>query len=300
MNERIFEALFRRHLLDWMPDVPFLKLAFNSRMGKKLNLQNPQTFNEKLQWLKLYDRRPEYTMMVDKYKVRDYIAEKLGEEYLIPLLGVWDDPDEIDFDALPNQFVLKCNHNSGVGLCVCKSKSALNIPEVKEKLRKGLAQNYYITNKEWPYKDIPRKIICEKYMEDESPTNSDVTGLLDYKFYCFNGEPRFLYVGYADIKDGIKRDKLTYFDLDWNKTVFKRTDHAEIPFHVEKPDNFNEMIAIAKKLSESIPFVRVDLYSINNRIYFSEMTFFPGSGFAPFSPEEWEYTLGSWIPLPVL
>ena len=147
MNNRIFESIHCRHLLDWMPDEPFLKLAFHSRMGKKLNLQNPQTFNEKLQWLKLYDRRPEYTMMVDKYKVRNYIAEKLGEEYLIPLLGVWDDPDEIDFDALPSQFVLKCNHNSGLGMCICKDKSKLDIKKVKEELRKGLKQDYYLTGR---------------------------------------------------------------------------------------------------------------------------------------------------------
>ena len=161
MNKRIFEALLRRHLLDWMPDATFLKLAYKSRMGRKLDLDNPQTFNEKLQWLKLYDRRPEYTMMVDKYKVRDYIAEKLGEEYLIPLLGVWDDPDEIDFDALPNQFVLKCNHNSGLGMCICKDKTKLDIEKVKEELRKGLKQDYYLTGREWPYKDVLRKIICE-------------------------------------------------------------------------------------------------------------------------------------------
>lgn len=293
-----FMVLSSHGLYNTLDDEEYLKRKFRAVMGRELDLDNPKTFNEKLQWLKLYNRKPEYTMMVDKVLVRDYIASTIGEEYLIPLLGVWDDPDEIDFDKLPDQFVLKCNHNSGTGLCVCKDKSTLNIETVKTRLRKGLAENYYISNREWSYRDIPRKIIGEKYMEDAISPDGDVTGLLDYKFYCFNGEPRFLYVGYADISNGEKHDKLTYFDLDWNKTIFNRPDHAEIPFHVEKPVNFNEMIAIAKKLSTNIPFVRVDLYSIGNRIYFSEMTFYPGAGLAKFSPEEWNTTLGDWITLP--
>lgn len=281
-----------------IPDKMFLKMKFFKAMKRRLSFQNPETFNEKLQWLKIYNRKPEYTIMADKYRVRDYVAQKLGERYLIPLIGVWDNPDDIEFDTLPNQFVLKCNHNSGTGLCVCKDKSLLNIESVKNSLRKGLAENYFISNREWPYKDISRKIICEKYMEDEFHPNSSVTGLLDYKFYCFNGEPRFLYVGCADITDGVKHDRMTYFDLEWHKTAFKRPDHKELPFHIEKPTNFDEMIAVSKRLSENIPFVRVDLYCINNHVYFSEMTFFPGAGLAPFYPEEWEYILGSWITLP--
>ena len=281
-----------------MPDSQYLKYMFRARTGRKLDLDSPQTFNEKLQWLKLYDRKPEYTMMVDKYRVRDHIADKLGEEYLIPLLGVWDDPDEIDFDLLPNQFVLKCNHNSGLGMCICKDKTKLDIPKVKDNLRRGLEQDYYITEREWPYKNIQRKIICEKFIEANYSTDSEITGLLDYKFYCFNGEPRFLYVGYADVRDGVKHDRMTYLDLDWHKTTFRRPDHDELSLCPGKPGNFDEMIAVAKKLSDGIPFVRIDLYNINNRVYFSEMTFFPGSGFSPFSPEEAETILGSWIELP--
>ena len=151
-----------------MPDKEYLQRKFRAKLGTSLNLDCPQTFNEKLQWLKIYNRTPEYTVMVDKYKVRDYIAQMLGEEYLIPLLGVWDDPEDIDFDALPNRFVLKCNHNSGSGMCICKDKSKLNIAKVKAGLRKGLKQDYYLTGREWPYKDVPRKIIAEKYMEDAS------------------------------------------------------------------------------------------------------------------------------------
>lgn len=173
-----------------MPDREYLQRRFQAELGKSLDLDNPQTFNEKLQWLKLYNRKPEYTMMVDKYKVREYIAQTLGEEYLIPLLGVWDDPDEIDFDALPDQFVLKCNHNSGLGMCICKDKSKLDISKVRAELRKGLKENYYIRHREWPYKDVPRKIIAEKYMVDDSNCGE----LTDYKFFCFNGVPKFMYI----------------------------------------------------------------------------------------------------------
>lgn len=156
-----FGYLTRAGFYNHMSDEEYLSRKYQLYFGQKLDLQNPQTFNEKLQWLKLYNRKPEYTVMVDKYKVREYIAQELGEEYLIPLLGVWDNPDEIDFDALPNQFVLKCNHNSGLGMCICKDKSELDISKVKVELRKGLKQDYYLTGREWPYKDVPRKIIAE-------------------------------------------------------------------------------------------------------------------------------------------
>lgn len=304
MNKRIFEALLRRHLLDWMPDAPFLKLAYKSRMGKKLNLQNPQTFNEKLQWLKQYDRRPEYTMMVDKYKVRDYIADKLGEEYLIPLLGVWDDPDEIDFDALPNQFVLKCNHNSGLGMCICKDKSKLDVQKVKEELRKGLKQDYYLTGREWPYKDVPRKIICEKYMIDHSdhemPDNEENKsgkndGLNDYKFMCFNGKVMCSFV--CSDRFGDEGLKVTFFDKDWNVLPFER-HYPKSQKPIPKPINYEKMIAFSEKLSQGIPFVRTDFYEIDRKLYFGEITFFPGSGFEEFTPESADEGLGNWIKLP--
>jgi len=160
-------------------DEKFLTYAYLKTMGKSLDLENPKTFNEKLQWLKLHNRKPEYTIMVDKYRVRDYVADKLGEEYLIPLLGVWDDPDDIEFDALPDQFVLKCNHNSGLGMCICKDKSKLDISMTRVRLRKGLQEDYFTRNREWPYKDVPRKIIAEKYMVDEG-----LNELRDYKFFA--------------------------------------------------------------------------------------------------------------------
>lgn len=272
-----------------MPDREYLQRRFQAEFGKSLNLDSPQTFNEKLQWLKLYNRKPEYTMMVDKYKVREYIAQELGEEYLIPLLGVWDDPDEIDFDALPDQFVLKCNHNSGLGMCICKDKSKLDIPKVKDELRKGLQQNYYLSNREWPYKDVPRKIIAEKYMEDASGD------LKDYKFYCFNGVMKFVMINSDRNTD--KPTRADYFDRDFNWLDFTwGYSHAEV--QPQKPEQFEEMVAIAERLSKGLPHIRVDLYDCNGKIYFGELTFFDGSGFDKIEPLEWDYKIGEMLKLP--
>lgn len=271
-----------------MPDKEYLEKKFYVTMGYPLDLNNPQTFNEKLQWLKLYDRKPEYTMMVDKYKVREYIKEKLGEEYLIPLLGVWDKAEDIDFDKLPNQFVLKCNHNSGLGMYICKDKSKLTQKEIKvirKNLTKGLQQDYYLTGREWPYKNVPRKIIAEKYMEDE-------TGQLrDYKFYCFNGEPKIIMIN-SDREIG--KTKADYFDMDFNWLDLKwGYEHADVkPL---KPTNFEKMKELAVVLSKNIPELRVDFYEVNNKIYFGELTFFDGSGFDKIEPKEWDKKIGDWI-----
>lgn len=271
-----------------MPDKEYLEKKFYVTMGYPLDLNNPQTFNEKLQWLKLYDRKPEYTMMVDKYKVREYIKEKLGEEYLIPLLGVWDKAEDIDFDKLPNQFVLKCNHNSGLGMYICKDKSKLTQKEIKvirKNLTKGLQQDYYLTGREWPYKNVPRKIIAEKYMEDE-------TGQLrDYKFYCFNGEPKIIMIN-SDREIG--KTKADYFDMDFNWLDLKwGYEHADVkPL---KPTNFEKMKELAVVLSKNIPELRMDFYEVNNKIYFGELTFFDGSGFDKIEPKEWDKKIGDWI-----
>lgn len=291
-----------------VPDEEFLKRKYQASLHRELNLDNPQTFNEKIQWLKLHDHRPEYTMMVDKYKVREYIAEKLGEEYLIPLLGVWDDPDEIEFDKLPDQFVLKCNHNSGLGMCICKDKSKLNIKKVKAGLRKGLKEDYYLTGREWPYKNVPRKIIAEKYMVNESENRVSITdaaeqtkssissdGLLDYKLMCFNGEVRCSFVC-SDRFNG-KGLKVTFFDNDWNVLPFER-HYPKSDMPIAKPKKFEKMVQFAEQLSINIPFVRVDFYEINGDLYFGELTFSPGSGMEEFTPESADYELGSWIKLP--
>lgn len=258
-----------------LPDREYLKLRYYAVMGRKLRLDNPCTFNEKLQWLKLYNRRPEYTMMVDKYAVRKYIADKLGEEYLIPLLGVWDDPSEINFDELPEQFVLKCNHNSGLGMRICKDKSVLDIESVKKELSKGLKQDYYLIGREWPYKNVPKKIIAEKYISDSKGFDT----LTDYKFYCFNGVVESVML----CLDRYTGDtKFYFFDEDWNLRRYNLRGKAALDgFTLPKPKGIDRMFEIARILSKGIPYVRVDLYNIDGDIFFSELTFFPQSGFDP-------------------
>ena len=257
-----------------LPDDIFIKIQYFRFLRKFPDLKNPRTFNEKLQWLKLHDRNPFYTVLVDKYKVREYIAKKIGSQYLIPLLGVWDDPDKIDFDKLPNKFVLKCNHNSGLGMCICKDKTMLNINKVKEDLSKGLRQNYYLTGREWPYKNVNPCIIAEKYIE-----NTDLKELVDYKFYCFNG-----YVDSVMVCIGRSTGdpRFYFFDKNWNLKRYNLCGKvAPRDFSLERPANMDKMFGIAEVLSKEIeaPFVRVDLYNVDGKIYFGEFTFYPDSGF---------------------
>ena len=285
-----FERLDRRHCFDWVPDSWYLRMKYKQCMGCSLNLSNPKTFNEKLQWLKLHDRKPEYTMMVDKYAVRKYIADTIGEEYLIPLLGVWDNPDDIDFDALPNQFVLKCNHNSGLGMCICKDKSKLNIEKVKAGLKKGLGQDYYLTCREWPYKDVPRKIVCEKYMTD-SRTND----LYDYKFFCFGGAVKCFKVDY----DRFIEHHANYFDKNGNILPFGEADLPPIyDKNIKMTKNLEKMCELAEKLTARKPFLRADFYDVEGKIYFGELTFYPASGMGKFTDDSWDEWLGKWLKLP--
>ncbi len=273
-----------------MPDRDFLERKFQAAMEKPLDLEAPKTFNEKLQWLKLYDRKPQYTVMVDKYLVRDYIAQKLGKEYLIPLLGVWDDPEEIDFDSLPDQFVLKCNHNSGLGMYICKDKSKLDIEKVKKQLRKGLQQDYYLLSREWPYKNVPRKIVCEKFMSDGGEE------LADFKVHNFNGEPKFILV----CADRFKASGLTedFYTTSWEHMPLKRPKLPNAASEAPRPEQLEEMLELSRKLAKDIPFVRTDFYVIDHKVYFGEITFFPSTGMAAFEPESWDETFGSWLVLP--
>ena len=285
-------------IMGWLPDKPYLKLKFRFAMGKKLNLSNPQTFSEKLQWMKLYDHRPEYTIMADKVKAKDWVADRIGKDYIIPTLGVWDNPEKIDFDALPNQFVLKCNHNSGTGMFICKDKSKVTPEEWEERkawLRKGLKENYYKHHREWCYKNIPRRILCEQFMEDKSQNGN----LNDYKFFCFNGEVKMLFVATDRFdENGTEQNvKFDFFDRNFKHLDF-RNGHPNATKSIEKPACWEEMIAVAERLSEGIPHVRVDLYEINGKVYFGEMTFYHWSGLVPYEPEEWDYKLGHWFHLP--
>lgn len=264
---------------------------FRVNMGKRLNLRNPKTFSEKLQWLKLYDRRSEYTMMVDKVKAKEYVTSVLGEKYIIPTLGVWSDPDEIDFDTLPDRFVIKCNHNSGTGMYICKDKSKMNVNKVKEELRKGLKENYYIMNREWPYKNVPRRILAEQFL-DPCP---DINDLPDYKFFCFNGEPR-----YCQVISGRETTMcVDFFDRNWTHQPFHEPHNypfAEI--ELKKPNNLDLMWNAAAKLATNIPFSRIDFYDVGDKVYFGEITFFPTSGLGGFDPEEWDYKFGNLTTLP--
>ncbi|SHM48007.1 ATP-grasp fold amidoligase family protein [Ruminococcus flavefaciens] len=255
-----------------MPDSLFLRLFYKHHMGKKLNLKDPKTFNEKLQWLKLHDRRPEYTTMVDKYAVKKYVADKIGEQYIIPTLGVWEKFDDIDFDKLPDRFVLKCTHDSG-GLAICKDKSNFDMQAARAKIEKSLKTNYYHSLREWPYKNVPPRIIAEKYMTDDE--NSE--GFTDYKFFCFDGKVDCVMV----CLDRYTGDtKFYFFDKDWNlKRLNKRGKAAPEGFTIPKPECMDQMFELAAKLSEGITFVRVDLYQSCGQIYFGELTFYPDSGF---------------------
>ena len=258
---------------DKTSDEKFLKRKFKAIMGKELDLENPKTFNEKLQWLKLNYREDILTVIVDKYAVRNYVKEKLGEEYLIPLVGVWEKSEDVDLKSLPNQFALKCNHNSGLGMYICKDKTKLDEKKVKEGLRKGLKQDYYLTGREWPYKNVPRKIICEQFMSDSSG------GLVDYKFFCFNGYVDCVMVC---LDRHLGDTKFYFFDEKWElKRLNVRGKNAPEGFTLDKPSCMDKMFDIARELSKGFPFVRVDLYECNGKIYFGELTFFPDSGFDP-------------------
>lgn len=270
-----------------LSDKNFLKLKYKEKIGKKLNLDNPKTYNEKLQWLKLNDRNPEYTKMVDKYEVKQYVADNIGKEYIIPTLGVYNNFDEIDFESLPNKFVIKCTHDSG-GIVICEDKNKFDVKEAKNKIDKCMKKNFYYAFREWPYKNIKPKIIIEKYMTDESGIE-----LKDYKFFCFNGEPKFLFVAI----DRPNNTKFNFYDMNFCKLPFKQ-HYENFDKKIEKPKGFNKMVELSKKLSKDIPHVRVDFYDINGQVFFGEMTFYHFAGLEKFEPEEWDYKIGNMLVLP--
>lgn len=281
---------FKDFIKNCIPDAIFLKYRFKKLMGCSLNLRNPQTFNEKLQWLKLYNRDPLYTTLVDKYAVKQYIADKIGEQYIIPTLGVWNKFEDIDFDELPNQFVLKCTHDSG-GLTICKDKMSFDIEKARRKISESLKKNFYYASREWPYKKVQPRIIAEKYMEDESGE------LRDYKFFCFNGKVRALFIA-TDRQNENEDTKFDFFDRDFNHLPFTK-GHPNASVWPQKPQSFERMVELAETLSRGIPHVRVDFYDVRGKVYFGEMTFFDNSGFVAFNPQVYDSMWGNWIDLPV-
>jgi hypothetical protein len=273
-----------------LSDKTHIKVRYALKMGKKLNLENPETFNEKLQWLKLYDRKPEYTTMVDKVDVKKYVAERIGEEYIIPTLGVWNSFDEIDFDKLPNQFVLKVTHDSG-GLVICKDKSTFDKKAAKKKIKKAMKRNYYLIHREWPYKNVQKRILAEQYMEDTKTKE-----LRDYKFFAFDGVVKALFIA-SERQAADCETKFDFFDENFNHLPLSN-GHPNANPTPEKPQSFEKMKELAAALSKGIPHLRVDFYEVNGRPYVGELTFSHWDGLVPFDPEEWDYTFGSWINLP--
>lgn len=288
LGRGFIESIYKS--LRFLSDEKYLRLMFRLRMGTKLDLENPKTISEKLQWLKLYDRKDIYTAMADKYLAKKFIAEKVGEEYVIPLIGVWDKFDEIDFGSLPNKFVLKCNHDSG-SVIICEDKAKLDVHEARRILEKSLRTDYFILKREWQYKNIQRKIICEQYLSDEGKDGV----LTDYKFFCFSGIPKFLYVA-TDSSN--QNEHETFLDLSWNTVPFRRKEYPEHTNIPQKPVNFDEMVKIARQLSADISFLRVDFYEVRGKLYVGELTLFPGAGYLVFDPDEYNRIIGDWVDLP--
>ncbi len=272
-----------------MPDEEFLRRRFHAARGVYPNLENPRSFSEKLQWLKLHDRNPAYTALVDKAAVKPVIADKIGQQYLIPTLGVWDTAEEIDFGALPDRFVLKCTHDSH-GVILCRSKAQLDIAATRAKLQAALGRSYYLAFREWPYKDVKPRVIAEPFITD------DGQDLTDYKVHCFNGEPRLVLVcGSRYSGPGLRED---FFDEAWHHLPVKRPKVPNAETEPPRPPQLEEMLRLARVLSEGIPFVRVDFYTTGGQVLFGEMTFYPASGFTRFEPDSWDDTFGSWLRLP--
>lgn len=277
----------------WLPDSTYIRLRYRCQMGKRLNLKHPKTFQEKLQWLKLHDHNPEYTKMVDKVLVKEYVASKVGSEYVIPLLGVWDKPEDIEWDLLPNRFVLKTNHSGGnTGVVICHDKSTFDRQLAISKLNASLRGDVYKNLREWPYKNVKKKVFAEEFVESKP----DVSDLTDYKWYCFNGEPKYCQV----IQNRTTKETIDFFDTDWNHQDFVGMNPAAAPAAVSpaKPSNLDIQIKIARELSKGTSFSRIDLYETEKNTFFGEVTFYPFSGYGVFTPNQYNEMLGKMLTLP--
>lgn len=275
--------------LKWMPDRLFIKIAYKGIFEKKIDLNNPHSFNEKLNWLKLYDRNPLYTKLVDKHDVKEYVSKKIGKEYINPTLGIWNSVDEIEIEKMPNSFVLKATHDSG-GLVIVKSKNNLNWKEAKEILAQSLKRDFYYQKREWPYKNVVRRIIAEPYLEDNKTKE-----LRDYKLFCFNGKVEFFKIDF----DRYKNHRANYYDINKNILPFGELKYLpDLNKKIEIPNTINVMIELAEKLAKGIPFVRVDFYDVNGKIIFGEMTFYPTGGFGKYTPSEYDDLIGEKLLLP--
>lgn len=297
-TEKIVRRLEKPSTLKWdllrlisplLSDKQYMKSRFKIKTGKVLDLDHPKTYNEKLQWIMLYDRRPLYTLMVDKFAVKEFIAGIIGKDYLVPTIASWDSVDEIDFNSLPNQFVLKANNGVG-GLVICSNKSKLDIVRAKKRLDKALHMDLYKLTREWPYKNVPPKLFAEAYLG---------SNLQDYRVYCFNGEPKMIYSYTNQSREDGNKPDLPYcdiFDCEWNPMPFHQK--ALPKGNVPKPHGLDVMLDCSRRISKGIPHLRVDFYEVNGKVYIGELTLFAGAGMSKFYPEEWDGILGSWIVLP--
>lgn len=288
-NIKLNLLLFRKPFRFILPDSLHLKLMYKIKMGRRLNLNNPVAFTEKIQWLKLHDRNPIYTVLADKIEARKYIKEKIGGEYLIPLLKTYERANEINFDELPEQFVLKCNHDSK-SKYICRKKDREEFDSAVAVIAKKLKANYFYYFREWAYKDVMPRIICEKYMED-----SKTGELRDYRFYCFNGEVKIIGVDY----DIIKAYKRALFTPDWEFLDVRYKHLKGKKSDIERPKQLDTMIGLAEILADGLPFVRVDFYIADGKIYSGELTLYPSAGYSKFEPGEFDYELGRYLELPV-
>lgn len=272
-----------------LSDKTYLRIKYYLMMGKRLNLDNPETFNEKLQWLKLYGRRPIDTILSDKYAVKEYIAKTIGADYVIPLIGVWDTFDDIDFKKMPDKFVLKCTHDSG-GIVICKDKNEFDVNAARKIFEHSLKTDYYVYSREKAYKGIPRRIIAEEYKED-----GETKELRDYKFFCFNGEVKFFKIDFGRFTD----HHANYYSPEGELLDLVETSYPPNPqANISLPCSLKKMVELANLLSKEIPFVRVDFYEVSGKVYFGEFTFSPAGGMTPFEPEEWDRRIGEWVVLP--
>lgn len=286
---RLFDTLVM-HYGQWLPDRMYIKLRYRFKMGKSLHFNNVTTFNEKLQWLKLYNRKAIYTTMVDKYAVKDYVASIIGEDHIIPTIGVWDKPENIEWDNLPNQFVLKTTHGGGgTGVVICKDKSMFDYQAAIDKLNDSLKSDIYRTYREWPYKDVKKRVIAEDYLSDESGE------LRDYKFFCFNGKVKVFKVDF----NRFVGHRANYFDTNGSILPFGEVSFPPDPsYSLLLPLQLKEMIGYAEMVAKDNPFLRIDFYESHGKVYFGEITFFPAGGMGRFEPDGWDKILGEWLVLP--
>ena len=277
-----------KYSLRWLPDKAYIKLYFRLRMHKPCDLENHRTYNEKLQWLKLHDRDPRYTDMVDKVEAKKIAASVIGEEHIIPTLGVWNSFDDIGFGKLPERFVLKCSHDSE-GLVIVKDKSRFDVKAAREKIEAAMRCNFYYIGREWPYKNVKPRILAEEYLEDAACGE-----LRDYKFYCFDGEPRLMFVVSGRAAGDTRVD---FYDLDFKHLPITQ-HYKNADCVLEKPETFDQMVEAARRLSVGLTHIRIDFYEVNGRMYFGEYTFFDNGGFGPFDQPEWDERLGDMMRLP--